>query len=298
MRLPDEWLSSVFFLGIEGDKGRHYAGTGFYFLVESEFNPALSRIYFVTARHNIEGARELSGELFVRVNTEDGGSVHAVISKDEWTFHEDPTVDVAVVSVRFAEPGTDGAQSMESTRLHAEACLTEARIKEYDVGIGSDISVIGLFTMREGKDRNIPIVRSGIIAAMPGEPIDDGTPHVPYQAYLAELMSIGGLSGSPAFVHPRAGPLHVHASEPTGDGRIRVTTRWNQPSFVLGLVRSHWDERPPHASKDLPRREWLNRGISAITPITGVLDVLDYSIFKEERAGDAEEEAKQARSAP
>jgi hypothetical protein len=53
---------------------------------------------------------------------------------------------------------------------------------------------------RAGSTRNIPIVRTGVIAAMPA--IDE--PFVrkgeEYHAYLAEMRSIGGLSGSPVFV--------------------------------------------------------------------------------------------------
>ena len=75
-----------------------------------------------------------------------------------------------------------------------------------------------------------------------------------------------------------------------------MTTEWNQPSFVLGLVRSHWDEKPPFSPKALPRREWLNRGIASITPINGVMEVLEYPIFKAQRKRDAAT-ARRARSA-
>jgi len=291
MKLPDAWLSSVFFLGIEGDAGPPFRGTGFYFQVVNEFDPTLERLYFVTARHNIEGAHEAPGALFVRVNTEDQGSIHLPVSKDGWTFHHDSSVDVAVVSVNFAK---NAERSLESTRLSEESCVTDSRIREFEIGAGSDISVIGLFTYREGFERNLPIVRSGTLAAMSGELIEDGTPHGPYRAYLAEIMSIGGLSGSPVFVHPLGGPHHKHPTERLGDGRMRTWTEWNQPSFVLGMVRSHWDERPPGSDRELPRPEWLNRGIAAVTPIGDVLEVLGYEEFRDERMRDAEAAARRS----
>lgn len=287
MRVPDEWLSAVFFLGSDvhrkGAVETRYRGTGFYFSMENEVDPSLDRLYLVTAKHNILGARQDSGPLYIRVNTEDGASAKTTLAKKNWVFHKDPTIDVAVLSVDFRGP-EDGPR-LEYAYVHSELCLSDETATDYIVGIGSDVAVVGLFAQREGVKRNIPIVRAGVIAAMPGEPIDDGT-GPPYRAYLAELLSIGGLSGSPVFVLPDAGRQHRHPSERIGD-RIRTHTEWNQPAFLLGLVRSHWDEAPLEPYANLPRGEWMNRGIAAVTPISGVLDVLGYRVLRNERRKDA-----------
>ena len=79
--------------------------------------------------------------------------------------------------------------------------LVDAPVAERNgIGPGDELFAIGLFSLRVGTQRNIPIVRSGILAAMPydSEPFTkDGHP---YHAYLAEMRSIGGLSGSPVFI--------------------------------------------------------------------------------------------------
>lgn len=55
----------------------------------------------------------------------------------------------------------------------------------------------GLYRNHYGAQRNIPVVRSEIIAARREEPIE--TALGPMDAYLVEVRSIGGLSGSPAY---------------------------------------------------------------------------------------------------
>lgn len=193
-------------------------------------DPELHRLYFVTARHNIEQSRNEPGTLYVRVNTEDGGSVLSEVSKWDWTFHDDPTIDVAVLAPTFAHQAD---RTLQHTYIEADSCVTPERIRAYDIGVGTAIAVIGLFNQREGNDRNVPIVRSGIIAAMPGEPIADGTGTGPYQAYLAEVMSIGGLSGSPVLACPQ--PEHRHKFTSTEPGVLHVgPTTWTYPTYVLG----------------------------------------------------------------
>jgi hypothetical protein len=290
MRVPDDWLNAVFFLAIDrvgkdGSPQPEYAGTGFYFAVQNEQVEDLRRLYFVTARRCIEESRKAAGKLYVRLNTEAGGSILAPVSKTSWTFHRNPSIDVAVLAPTFA---LASEHALPHTYIEADACVTPDVSVRYDIGVGSDVTAIGLFGPRQGTDRNIPVVRAGVIAAMAGEPIYDGTPHEPHEGYLVELLSIGGLSGSPVFVHPTAGPHHIHPREPLSGGRVKVSTQWNQHSFVLGMVRSHWDERPSGALKNLPRREWISRGIAAVTPISGVVDVLSYRKFKDQRKRDAE----------
>jgi hypothetical protein len=285
MRIPDEWLDSVFFLGIErpGEDGTQrvvYGGTGFYVRVVNELDPDLHRLYLVTARHNIEDSRKEAGRLILRVNTDDGGSVSQEISKFGWTFHDDPTVDVAVVGPGFRRGGRPGLQH---TYVEADQFVTPENIRDNVIGLGTEIAIIGLFNQREGSGRNIPIVRSGVIAATAEELVDDGTGHGPYRAYLAETMSIGGLSGSPVYVLPE--PSHRHQMTTPRPGVLRVGPMTvTYPVYVLGMVRSHWDERPASAGpQDIPRREWMNRGIAAVTPIGGVLDVLNSKAFREQR---------------
>jgi hypothetical protein len=57
--------------------------------------------------------------------------------------------------------------------------------------------MLGRFINREGLQKNSPTARFGHISQMPGDPID-----AQEEAFLCEVRSIGGYSGSPVFVLP------------------------------------------------------------------------------------------------
>lgn len=110
---------------------------------------------------------------------------------------------------------------------------------------------------------------------MPHEPIYDGVTGQRYEAYLAELKSIGGLSGSPVFVMLPPGRVHPMTR------RVDDELRW----YLLGLVRGHWDSKEPEElSEFAEEREIVNMGIAAVTPISAVLELLDLPSEVERRA--------------
>src|SRR5208283_833137 len=78
--------------------------------------------------------------------------------------------------------------------------VTEELIPEWGIGIGDELLIGGLFTEMHGVECNTPIVRSGIIAAMPQkEPLFDFESREWYRGYLAEMRSLGGLGLLPNF---------------------------------------------------------------------------------------------------
>jgi hypothetical protein len=115
-----------------------------------------------------------------------------------------------------------------------------------------------------------------MISAMPGEaiPAGDGLPS--FVAYLAEIRSIRGLSGSPVFANLALG------RHPDG--------RYNEAgSFALiGLVRGHFETRRAFVF-DRPMTEderdliAVNSGIAMVTPILTVAEVLNSEELVQER---------------
>jgi hypothetical protein len=139
-------------------------------------------------------------------------------------------------------------------------------IKAAHIGIGDDLFIAGLFTQRRGTQRNIPIVRAGIIASMPEEPLQDKDTGLDYSAYLAEVRSIGGLSGSPVFVHvPPDRFTKESGVSPKG------------AAFLLGIIRQHWDLTSKESVLDFADDfdSKLNMGIAAVTPIQEVIDTVN-----------------------
>jgi hypothetical protein len=104
-------------------------------------------------------------------------------------------------------------------------------LKSRGIGIGDELFAVGLFVQRAGSTRNIPIVRTGVIAAMPSKDEPFFRHGGEYHAYLAEMRSIGGLSGSPVFVFLNR-IRTVDAGIPEGH---------DYGMFLLGLIRGHWD---------------------------------------------------------
>ncbi len=93
------------------------------------------------------------------------------------------------------------------------------------------------------------------------------------EAYLAEIRSVGGLSGSPVFVV--LPPFRRKQSAPTEEAR----------AYLLGLVHGHWDEEIPQDeyARGL-EAERINQGVAVVVPATKILDLLDAPAEKAKRS--------------
>lgn len=175
-------------------------------------NPPVSVLELAATIAKVE---PLEGAQFLEL-----GSVH------EWVFHEDTNVDIAILEWQVP-------RDVDFWPFPLKDAVTPELIVREGIGLGYDVFVVGLFTRRAGQARNIPIVRVGNIVAMPEEQIKTGTG--PQEAYLIELLSIGGLSGSPVFLY-----LGGLRREFQADGEIKVTA-YAGAIHMLGLLHGHWD---------------------------------------------------------
>lgn len=287
MRIPDNHLDCVCFICVKvknsfGAEEDFFIGTGFYVTVPGTLLPNFRFMYLVTARHIIKDA-EANGysEFYVRMNTRDGSSI-TVLVNNEWYYHENPAVDIAAIPAIIK----DG--NMKLINVQAESFATDLILRKHGIGIGDNLYTVGLFNQRWGHQRNIPIVRTGIIAAMPDEPFIDKEGHL-YHSYLVEMRSIAGLSGSPVFVYLE--PWRIH---PTN--RYIDLTKLSWDFLLLGVIRGHWDlERQDAAIDSLSsvvgngEIDRLNTGIAQVTPVHDLLDVL----YGEEAMKDREKVEKE-----
>jgi hypothetical protein len=238
--------------------------------VESETRPPDSHSYLVTARHNIDNAkREGSGKIFVRLNKYPA-SPEAPVSDSElreltgpWWYHGDEVNDVAVT--RFNAPQLYLTMTFERAVLAAPEV-----IERENIGIGDELVVVGLFSSHAGKEINIPIVRSGSIASMDFEQVQDVNTGELFDAYLAEVRSIGGLSGSPVWVIKHPGQYGTLGSQ--------------RKLFLLGCVRGHWRKDEEWLS-DFSDSELdsINTGIAMVTPIQKAVEIIDSDELRRER---------------
>ena len=263
MRIPDRLLKCVGFVSryepdIEGGSHIRFGGTAFIVGVLMEGNVGLAHL--VTARH-VANAIE-PGETVIAMNDKDGMPLFLRTGPQKWFYHptEKDSVDVAVMpfgSPRFKEYDIEW--------IPEEIFATDKRIAEFEIGLGDELVIIGLFTRFYGQAELTPLVRTGNIAMMSGDklPIRD---FGEMEAYLVEGRSIGGLSGSPVFVRNT-----VKMPVQTADGKLAHISGLGQ-AHLLGLVHGHWDL--PVSFSATEQAEAVNMGVSIIVPAKKILETL------------------------
>jgi hypothetical protein len=151
---------------------------------------------------------------------------------------------------------------------------TEQLLEKMDVGIGDEVYSTGLFTPAPGTARNVPIVRQGNIAMMPGEQIQTELGFA--DVYLVEARSLGGVSGAPVFVRPT-----IDFKTTDSKGKPRAAFAAGLGFMLLGLMHGHWDIRESDMNKaffDHDRKRGVNMGIAIVVPASKILE----TIYQEE----------------
>ena len=264
MRAPDWLLNCIVFLGRD-DSGEFVSyGTGF--LVGKETVGYFFQ-HIVTARHVIEAIEH--HEVCVRINQLNGSVLHEHLPKTGWEVHPDKAVDIAVAPATVEEE-----KYKISNVLLDRHPLTPEVIVEHDIGVGEDVITAGMFTRHIGLTSNRPIVRAGIISAMPNEPVE--TMRGPVIAYLVEVRSIGGLSGSPVFV--QMAPQRV-----LSNGEVRETE--GQAYYFLGVMLGHHVTNDPKEVVSLD--PWapadMNTGLGVVVPWQRLMEVIEMPVLREQR---------------
>ena len=281
IRVPARIQKCVGFVG-----GRRKDGTfalfGTLFFISRPIKGATSGsiAFAVTARHVLDAIRHYGLEPCLRLTVvlkveKDGTLFHyppwLTFKLDDWTEHPDRSVDAAIMPMlKWTLFDVDF--------IHPPMTLTRDIVTEQGIGVGDEVFMAGLFANRPGADRNIPIVRVGNIAAMRDEPVY--TPRFgEMDAYLIEARSIGGLSGSPVFVHLGVtrfieGHGIVTAADPSG------------VFYWMGLVHGHFDSHGL-TEADLVigdagvQRERVNMGIAIVVPADRILEIFNEPKLRE-----------------
>lgn len=257
----------VFFGRPEPPDGRiAYGGTGFA-VVHQEDGYGFG--YLVTARHVAENVVP-HGDIVVRVNTTDGKSADILIDEIEWSYHPDPTVDVAVTGLNLAPPEFD-------LSYYNLGDLVIPETSPFRVQCGDPICVVGLFHWHVGTKKNKPIVHSGTVAMLPDEteklPIKNLTTgkRQDVVAYLIEAQTFDGLSGAPVFQREMIS-LRNAFGEHNGGPPIVATG-----AQLLGVYCGAW-EGPP--TDELAKaRGWspntrIPAGMGIVVPATRISEII------------------------
>jgi hypothetical protein len=268
MIIRDAVRKCVMFLGYRMASGEtRLAGTAF--LVGRELPDGTSFAYLVTAKHVISGIQSLGlPDVLVRLNMTGGDARWFATRVGEWVVNpSDPSVDLAVL------PRVSLPIDVDHLKYPTDRFLTADIVAAERVGVGTDVFLTGLFVKHAGSSRSVPIVRSGTVAAMPGEPVPTSLGST--EAYLIEARSLGGLSGSPVFAN--LGTVRVV------NGTIQVA---NDPVvYLLGVVHGHFDMRDQGGDGeplDWAARERINMGIAVVTPVERLAELLRHPVIATE----------------
>jgi hypothetical protein len=250
-------------------------GTAFFFVRLSGQRPLL---YAVTAKHVVDLVPKARAPM-LRVNFKSGGVGYIALEK--WHFHPQHNetggrkrkyVDVAVHRTDF------DWHMVDKTIVTEEDVLTPDKVAEFAIGTGDEVIVTGLFHSHYGESKNIPLIRVGNIAAMPSEPVP--TDKGPAEAYLIELRSIGGISGSPVFTHLAVRPERTFVS--TGkpvpdDGSFQTLKKAERYHFLLGMVQGYYTVTAPYewVTKSELEAGDINTGIAVVLPAARITETIE-----------------------
>jgi hypothetical protein len=270
MRVPDQVRNTVLFVRRESDVA--YRGTAFIVTVPGANDNDFA--FTVTARHVAE---KLQGNNYlVRANKKDGTPV-VMYGKptDLWWYHPTEREHVDAAVTLFSPAYTNLAQ-LDVERIPIGMFADENVIKEHNIGVGDEVFITGLFTEVQETTKNIPIVRTGTVAMIPGEKIPFGDSLI--EAYLVESRSIGGLSGSPVFVretlktlvYTASGRILDSASQPLEPNQI-IEMQGTGRFYFFGSMIGHWDLPKGFTTT---QAEAVNMGISPVVPAHKIKEII------------------------
>ncbi|TKS59285.1 MAG: hypothetical protein EWM72_02297 [Nitrospira sp.] len=288
MYVPEEVINSVGFIYGNKRGTKMPGGTAFFVTILDRAANFTSR-YAVTARHVLDGIKNNCSDrkVYIRLNRMNGGVDYFFTTLNQWLTHPtDPSVDVAVLPVEESL-----ISDFNIGYIPDEFFMNDEAIKLYSIGPGDEVAIVGLYNVRTGQDRNLPIVRIGNIAAMPSEPVTSTFHRGGITAYLIEARSFGGLSGSPVF-------FSFGHERKVGSYSFQASTTDRQDAagvfVLLGLIHAHHDEEVAKKINKLLTGEKvdINMGIAIVVPMKQIREVLDQRVLINQRRRDREREKR------
>jgi hypothetical protein len=284
MRLPDRILRTPCLLGFKKETPQ-YAGSGFVVAVPGTHGN--SHLYVVTAKHLAE--RMECCPIIMGFSYMDGSK--ALVEEDSIHWYAHPTeasaVDVAVTPFASAQ-----LNLLDLEPVPEHLFTSNERMRKAPIGVGDEITAIGMFTRFSYEDRHMPIVRTGHLAMLPTLRIPVKN-FEPMEAYVAE---IAGLSGSPVWVRPTD---YFNAAQKDG-GKENPSVPFNGDTDVifLGLLHGRWAvSEEAMEGQSAQYTEKIVSGMSIIVPAHKILEVINQPELAAIRSKNDQKIAKKSRSA-
>ncbi len=246
---------------------REYTGTGFFVSkTDARLGSDRSFGYLVTNRHVAQPLIETGApckiqDQVIRVNTKEpnpanGGRNFLFRNALSWIYPDDLSVDLAAI------PFIPDDSKFDVIAIPLEMFATQEQIEKLQIVEGDPVIYAGYFYQLPGSLHIEPIIRQGIIAMMPDEPITT-TLNRPGRAYLADAHVFGGNSGSPIFVRI--------------DGYRNGMLMMGGPSYLLLGVVSGLEPEDATLKPAVTYADNIggNSGVSFIVPADQVADLIN-----------------------
>ena len=285
-RIPRTTLDTAIYLypsKEDAEHGEKVGGSGFLVGLPRRKGDEQGWIYAVTNRHVAEQCN------VIRLNTLDGGK--RVEGAKAWILHPDRKTDLAIASLGVTNLKIYSFQTF-MPRFHF---IDKTRLVNFEIGVGDDCYMIGRFVNQEGFQKNLPTARFGAIAQMPGEPI--WTKWVTHdEAYLVEVRSIAGFSGSPVVVRV---PSQRARGVPLGK-RV-VDDPANDWHMLLGIDCGHSNDNAEslyETGSEEPVKGYeieYNTGLAIVIPAWKLQELIDCDEAEKMREEESQEYKQRAR---
>jgi hypothetical protein len=280
-------------------------GTGFVAGRRSTVLANFNHYYGVTNWHTAYEA----GASIIRINTV-SGSRFLDYGPEDWHFVSGGD-DLAIIDL------TDQTQRGDQVAHYTDSGFVDkAFIERFQVGLGEDVFMTGLFADQHGGERNTPAARFGNLALLADDnaPIEQPNGSV-RPCHLVDMRSRSGFSGSPVSLYRLPGfdlsDVPNHPAPYTPDGMLSWDPRL-LPKFValLGIhCGQYFDEvrvfktRPkPHERVGDPIHEgdklYIQSGMTIVIPAWRITEMLDLEVFDMARKKREEHHGEAARRRP
>jgi hypothetical protein len=276
--IRSEYLNCIAYIypNAQSEEDGHGGGTAFHIVARLPLE-GWAQAYFVTAAHLVSS--EQSNPV-IRVNLLDGGATVIQTTYEGWFVDSASDIAVHPVEIDYSR--------VQLTVVPVEGFLTKQHIIEHRFGPGNDVFVLGRLAGHDGTKRLLPSVRFGSISMMPSEPFARSLASRVDEAFLVEFRSIGGYSGSPAFIHEV--PFHLR-------DKAAHIHKWSYGPHLLGVDVGHIRKKEPLLSKRIinnresyspvPDRFYeTNTAVAAIVPAWKIVELLDREDVKSARESD------------
>jgi hypothetical protein len=285
LQIHSKMLNGVVFIGTPTEGGFYADGTGFFVYVEHD---GLTFTYIVACSHVVN-----KKTVWIRINQEDG-TPRIVETHLEWIIHPNKHVDVCIYPFDHNKWNSDNKLVIFMMNVSSLKTIEQLE-SEVGLSLGDELFIVGAFVGKIGEQKNIPIIRIANVAAMPDEPLWGGSHRRP--VFLIETRSLGGISGSPVFLHTEPSrrpqkPSLGYSSEQ--DATIA-------PYYFIGIMQGMHSGRyqgdfiaDGDVEKIVPKDADFNAGIGVVIPTSQILEVINRNDLKTVRAATIEAKKKQA----